>query len=193
MAYLSPDRLVVAASAHARRSAAAVVRSTAAGAEVRTGAPPRRIAPQPDGRTHLYAFDLGDTSATYVGSGAVDGQVASSWSMDEQDGVLRVAVGAAYRSTANAVVLLRPESGRLVEVGRIDGLGPDQQIRSMRWLGDTAVMVTFRQVDPFYVLDLADPTRPQVLGALHLPGWSSYLHPVGPHLVLGLGQTSPQT
>jgi hypothetical protein len=53
------------------------------------------------------------------------------------------------------------------------------------------VLVTFEQTDPFYVVDVADPTAPRVLGALHLPGWSSYLHPVGPHLVLGLGQSSP--
>ncbi len=176
LAYMAPDRLVVATTPQAPRCCLGL-----------------ENAPQPtDARTHLYAFDLSGTSAAYAGSGAVDGQVAGSWSMDEQDGVLRVAVGSAYGSAANAVVLLRPESGRLVEVGRVDGLGPDQQIRSMRWLGDVAVMVTFRQVDPFYVLDLGDPTRPSVLGALHLPGWSSYLHPVGHHLVLGLGQTAPQ-
>ncbi len=203
VAYLSPDRLVVAA---APSSGFGCCRPVAGiepgpGPEIPEVAPdvapdlapevaPQSAAAQPDRRTRLYAFDLSETSATYLGAGEVDGQVASSWSMDDQDGVLRVAVGAAYGSTSNAVVLLRPTSGRLVQVGRIDGLGPDQQIRSMRWLGDTAVMVTFRQVDPFYVLDLADPTRPQVLGALHLPGWSSYLHPVGPHLVLGLGQTA---
>ena len=190
VAYLSPDLLVVAASP-TPAFGCCVVRPLP-GAEIAPDVATQTTPPQPDDRTHLYAFDLGDTSATYVGTGAVDGQVADSWSMDEQDGVLRVAVGAAYGGTANAVVLLRPEAGWLIEVGRIDGLGPDQQIRSMRWLGDTAVMVTYQQVDPFYVLDLADPARPQVLGALHLPGWSSYLHPVGPHLVLGLGQTSPQ-
>ena len=62
----------------------------------------------------------------------------------------------------------------------------------MRGFDDLAVLVTFQQTDPFYVVDLADPAHPRVLGALHLPGWSSYLHPVGSHLVLGLGQTSPQ-
>jgi hypothetical protein len=190
LAYLSPDLLVVADSpALAFRCC---LERPLPGAEIAPDVAPRAMPEKLDDRTRLYAFDLGDTSATYVGSAAVDGQVAASWAMDEQDGVLRVAVGAAYGRSSNAVVLLRPDAGRLVEVGRLDGLGPDQQIRSMRWLGDTAVMVTYRQVDPFYVLDLADPVRPQVLGALHLPGWSSYLHPVGPHLVLGLGQTSPQ-
>jgi hypothetical protein len=141
--------------------------------------------------TDLYAFDLTGTSATYVGAGSVDGRVADSWSMDEYDGVLRVAVGSVAGATTNSVVLLQPESGRLAEVGRLDGLGVDQQIRSMRWFDGIAVMVTFQQVDPLYVLDLADPAHPRVRGALHLPGWSSYLHPVSGHLLLGLGQTAP--
>ena len=96
-------------------------------------------------------------------------------------------------TTGTSIVLLRPESGRLMDVGQLDGLGVRQQLKSVRWFDDLAVLVTFQQIDPFYVVDLADPTRPRVLGALHLPGWSSYLHPVGPHLVLGLGQTSPQS
>jgi hypothetical protein len=67
-------------------------------------------------------------------------------------------------------------------------LGTGQSLKAVRWFGDLAVLVTFQQVDPFYVVDLGEPSRPRVLGELHLPGWSSYLHPVGPHLVLGLGQ-----
>jgi hypothetical protein len=142
------------------------------------------------GPTRLYGFDLSGTSATYVGMGSVDGTIAGAWSMDEHDGDLRVAVASSSGSTS--VVVLRPESGRLLDVGHLDGLGVGQQLKSVRWFGDLAVLVTFRQTDPFYVVDVADPTDPHVLGALHLPGWSSYLHPVGPHLVLGLGQTAPQ-
>jgi hypothetical protein len=138
--------------------------------------------------TRIYGFDLSGTSARYVGMGSVGGNVAGSWSMDEHDGVLRVA---ATSGNATSVVTLRPESGRLLDIGHLDGLGVGQQLKSVRWFDDLAVLVTFRQTDPFYVLDVGDPTDPRVLGELHLPGWSSYLHPVGPHLVLGLGQTSP--
>jgi hypothetical protein len=88
--------------------------------------------------------------------------------------------------------MFRPQAGRLLDIGHLGGLGVGQQLKSVRWFDDLAVLVTFRQVDPFYVVDVADPTAPRVLGELHLPGWSSYLHPVGPHLVLGLGQTSPR-
>jgi hypothetical protein len=141
--------------------------------------------------TELYAFDLSGLKASYVGSGTVDGLVADASYLDEYAGVLRVAVGSAPGGRSSSVVLLRPESGRLVQVGRLDGLGVDQQIRSMRWFDQMAVMVTFQQIDPLYVLDLTDPAHPSVRGALHLPGWSSYLLPVGRHLLLGLGQSSP--
>ena len=144
------------------------------------------------GRTTIYAFDLAGTGASYVGAGSVDGQVASSWSMDEWQGVLRVAVQGAYGGSATSVVLLRPADGALTRVAAIDGLGAGQQLKAVRWLDGLAVVVTYQQVDPFYALDLADPSHPRVLGVLHLPGWSSYLHPVGDDLVLGLGQTVPQ-
>jgi Beta propeller domain len=144
------------------------------------------------GPTRIYGFDLSGTAAQYVGMGSVDGTVAGSWSMDEHDGVLRVAVSSDTGTTGTSIVLLRPESGRLMDIGHLGGLGVRQELKSVRWFDDLAVLVTFQQTDPFYVVDLADAAHPRVLGALHLPGWSSYLHPVGPHLVLGLGQTSPQ-
>ncbi len=149
-------------------------------------------APAAAGRTTIYAFDLAGTGASYVGAGSVDGQVSSSWSMDEWQGVLRVAAQSAYGGSATSVVLLRPADGVLTRVAAIDGLGAGQQLKAVRWLNGLAVVVTYQQVDPFYALDLADPAHPRVLGVLHLPGWSSYLHPVGAHLVLGLGQTAPQ-
>jgi uncharacterized secreted protein with C-terminal beta-propeller domain len=144
-----------------------------------------------DQLTRIYAFDLSGTSTRYAGMGTVDGMVTGSWSMDEHDGVLRVAVSPVDGSSTS-LVMFRPQSGRLLDVGHLGGLGTGQQLKSVRWFDDIAVLVTFRQVDPFYVVDVADPTDPRVLGALHLPGWSSYLHPIGPHLVLGLGQTSPR-
>jgi hypothetical protein len=86
------------------------------------------------------------------------------------------------------VQVLTEQADRLVVVGRVAGLGRREQIQSVRWLGDLAVVVTFRQVDPLYTLDLADPTAPRVLGALKIAGFSSYLHPLGDGLLLGLGE-----
>ncbi len=175
-AYLSPTHLYVASSPSPET----------------WGEIPRPLTPTSSSgdSTHVYGFDLSGTSASYVGMASLDGRIAGSWSMDEHDGVLRVATSTTTGPTSTSLVMLRPEDGRLAVAGRLDGLGRDQELRSVRWFDDLAVLVTFRQVDPFYVVDVADPEAPQVLGELHLPGWSSYLHPVGPHLVLGLGQTS---
>ena len=67
------------------------------------------------------------------------------------------------------------------------GLGIGEQIQSVRWFDDLAVLVTFRQTDPLYTIDLSDPTHPRLLGALKIPGFSSYLHPIGDDRLLGLG------
>ena len=111
--------------------------------------------------------------------------------MSEHDGNLRVATALgrdSWTPRENAVTVLAERGDRLTEVGRVDGLGVDEQIQSVRWFGDLAVVVTFRRTDPLYAVDLADPEAPRVLGALKIPGFSSYLHPVGDGLLLGLGQ-----
>ena len=142
-----------------------------------------------DGATHVYEFDLDGTSASYAASGEVDGRVADRWAMDEHDGVLRVAVGPTQLTGSfNSIVTLERDGDRLVEVGRVDRLGVGEEIRSMRWFDGLALMVTFRQVDPLYAVDLSDPARPRRLGTLKIPGYSEYLHPLGSHRLLGLGQ-----
>ena len=72
--------------------------------------------------------------------------------------------------------------------GQVDGLGKDEQIYSVRFLGDVGYVVTFRQTDPFFTIDLSDPTDPVVRGELKIPGYSAYLHPVDDGLLLGVGQ-----
>ncbi|HET6699263.1 MAG TPA: beta-propeller domain-containing protein, partial [Nocardioidaceae bacterium] len=61
------------------------------------------------------------------------------------------------------------------------------------WFGALAVVVTFRQTDPLYTLDLSAPADPRLLGTLKIPGFSSYLHPVGDDLLLGLGQDASRS
>ncbi|WP_139984364.1 beta-propeller domain-containing protein [Nocardioides litoris] len=140
------------------------------------------------GTTHVYDFALDGTGATYVGAGEVEGSVRDRWSMDEADGVLRLAVGPSSETAdENAVVTLRADGDRLVEVGRVDGLGVGEQIQSVRWFDGLALLVTYRQVDPLYAVDLTDPAAPRLLGELKIPGFSSYLHPLGSMRVLGVG------
>jgi uncharacterized secreted protein with C-terminal beta-propeller domain len=85
------------------------------------------------------------------------------------------------------VHVLEQRGDRLAEVGSIGGLGQGEQIQAVRFLGERAYVVTFRQVDPLYVLDLSQPTTPRLVGELKIPGYSSYLHPVGDGLLLGVG------
>ena len=147
--------------------------------------------PGEEGRTtqvHGFALDGADTR--YVASGEVRGTLRDRWSMDEHDGVLRVAVahGPDWSPEDNGVTTLREEGDELVEVGSVRGLGPREEIKSVRWFDDLAVVVTFRQTDPLYTVDLTDPARPKTLGELKIPGFSRYLHPIGDDRLLGIGQ-----
>jgi hypothetical protein len=144
-----------------------------------------------EGTTYLYGFDLDGVATTYTASGSVVGTIEDRWSMDESDGVLRVAVGpTTLPDSANAVVTFRQSGSDLVQLGRLDGLGVGEQIKAMRWFDGLAVMVTFRQTDPFYAIDLADPATPRLLGELKIPGYSSYLHPLGDHRMIGVGSAA---
>jgi hypothetical protein len=86
------------------------------------------------------------------------------------------------------VTVLADRGGLLVPIGQVSGLGPGEQIYSVRFLDDTGYVVTFRQIDPLFTIDLSSPTAPRVAGKLELQGYSAYLHPVGSGLLLGIGQ-----
>ncbi|WP_232678151.1 beta-propeller domain-containing protein [Nocardioides sp. R-C-SC26] len=146
------------------------------------------------GTTTFYEFGLDGPAASYVGAGEVEGTVRDRWSMDEADGVLRVAVGPSSETgNFNSVVTLRSEGDELVEIGRLDGLGRNEDIQSVRWFDGLALLVTFRRIDPFYAVDLTDVENPTLLGELKIPGFSSYLHPLGGERVLGLGEGPQRT
>ena len=141
------------------------------------------------GTSEVHELELAGTAATYVASGEVDGTIRDRWSMDEHDGVLRVAVGPSSETgDFSSIVTLRRDGGRLQEIGRVDRIGPREEIEAVRWFGDLALVVTFRRVDPLYTVDLSDQTAPRVVGELKVPGYSAYLHPLGPHRLLGLGE-----
>ena len=92
------------------------------------------------------------------------------------------------RSRARASITVLDEiDKRLVEVGRVGGLGKGERIYSVRFVEDVGFVVTFRQTDPLYTLDLSDRTKPRVVGELKIPGYSSYLHPIGDGLLIGVG------
>lgn len=141
------------------------------------------------GTTYVYDFALDGTAATYVGAGEVEGSVRDRWAMDEQDGVLRLAVGPSSETgNFNSVVTLERRGDALVEIGRVDRLGVGEDIKAVRWFDGLAIVVTFRQVDPLYAIDLTDQADPELIGELEIPGFSSYLHPLGSMRMVGLGE-----
>ena len=157
--------------------------------EQQTGSP--AIGPH----TVIHRFDTRDPARTrYRASGSVPGFLHRQWSMSEQRGNLRVASTeqppwtSAGDTSQSFVTVLDEAAGTLIPVGRVGGIGRGEQVYAVRFLGDEGYVVTFRQVDPLHVLDLSDPTRPRVVGELEIPGYSAYLHPIGPGLLLGVGQ-----
>ena len=138
--------------------------------------------------TELHAFDTTRPDrTTYVGSGSVAGSVPGRWALSWHEGALRVTSTRWEGVSTSSLSVLQERDGALRQVGRLDGLGPDEQVQAVRYLGDVGVVVTFRLTDPLYVLDLADHARPALLGELAVPGFSTYLHPLGDGQLLGVG------
>lgn len=152
--------------------------------------------------TEVHGFDISDEDATtYVGSGAVDGYALNQFSLSEHEGFLRIATtteptwredGEVDDESESMVTVLDEVGGELVEVGRVDGLGIGERIYAVRYFGDVAAVVTFRQVDPLYLLDLSNPTNPTVSGELKLLGYSAYLHKVSEDRLLGVGMAATE-
>ena len=143
--------------------------------------------------TDIHAFDTAGEVVTYRASGSVPGFLLNQFAMDEYQGDLRVASTRTPewfgRGESDSVVsVLREDEGELAVIGSVEGLGVTEQIRSVRFLGPLGYVVTFRQTDPLYVIDLSDPTGPEVKGELKINGYSAYLHPYGDGQIVGIGQ-----
>jgi len=152
-------------------------------------------------RTAVHRFTFDGPTAAYTATGSVTGSVLNDFSMSELDGVLRVATTAVLPwgtvspgdASESFVTTLGANGDELTELGRVGGLGKGETIRGVRFIGTNAYVVTFRQTDPLYVVDLRDPARPAVTGELKMNGYSGYLHPIGPDRLLGIGQDATDT
>lgn len=139
--------------------------------------------------TSIYAFGLDDGTITYKEKGAVPGSVLNQFSMDAYKGNLRIATTTGEMwdeknlSKNNLYVL---DEGLNI-LGQATDLAPGERIYSTRFHEDRIYMVTYRQVDPFFVIDAANPKAPKVLGELKIPGFSTYMHILDANHVLGFG------
>jgi hypothetical protein len=153
-------------------------------------------------RTQIHKFDISDAGSTkYEGSGDVSGYLLNSFSLSEHQGVLRAATtdgpmwwpGQTGPLSESSVTTLKMNgAGLLGAVGRVAGLGKGERIYAVRFIGDTGYVVTFRQTDPLYTIDVSDPAKPRVVGELKILGYSAYLHPVGKDLLIGVGQDATE-
>ncbi|MBA3741768.1 beta-propeller domain-containing protein [Sporichthya sp.] len=146
--------------------------------------------------TRVHSFDITGGDAEYLASGRVDGYLYGRWAMSEKDGLLRMVTTTTAPwnrgggASQTGVVVLDTAGKRMREIGRVDGMGFTETVRAVRWFDDVAAIVTFRQTDPLYLVDLSRPESPRVRGELEIPGYSAYLHPIGDHRLLGIGQDS---
>jgi hypothetical protein len=152
--------------------------------------------------TEIYRFDSSKPGRPrYVAGGSVPGYLINQYAMSEWDGKLRVATTTEppwnvapneRRTTQSGVYVLATERRSLKQIGKVDGLGTGERIYAVRFQGALGFVVTFRQTDPLYTIDLRDPTRPAVLGELKVTGYSSYLHPIGDGRLIGIGQEATE-
>ncbi len=142
-------------------------------------------------RSAIYKFDLDDTLA-YEAYGFVKGRANNQFSLSEQNDILRIATtqGNSWEeNTNNALYTLKSIDHLLVIQGVLEGLGKKgETIYGVRFVGDIGFVVTAKQTDPLYTLDLSDPAHPKKVGELEVSGFSSYLHPLNKDLILGFGR-----
>lgn len=138
-------------------------------------------------KTNIFAFSLDGTKVAYKASGAVKGYFLNQFSFDEYKDCLRVATTTYDYKTDKDISSLYILNKDLQLIGKLEDIADDEQIKSVRFMGDTGYIVTFRNTDPLFTLDLSDPTAPKILGELKLPGYSAYLHPIGDGYMVGIG------
>ncbi len=141
-------------------------------------------------QTHLYRFALTDDGIAFKAKGSVPGHILNQFSMDEHEQTFRVATtqgqswDSEHPSSSNLFVL----NFNLEQVGAVEGIAPGEQIYSVRFMGRRTYMVTFKKIDPFFVIDTSDPRNPRIVGKLKIPGYSDYLHPYDENHILGFGK-----
>ena len=142
-------------------------------------------------RSAVYKFSL-DDELGYKASGFVNGSVLNQFSLSEYQDILRIATteGNSWQNdTENSLYTLKHESDALLIHGVLSGLGEEgETIRSVRFMGNRGYIVTFRQTDPFYTIDLTNASNPIKVGELKIDGYSSYLHPINENYILGIGR-----
>jgi len=139
--------------------------------------------------TEIFKFGLDGTLVEFIASARVQGSLLNQFSMDEFEGHFRLATteGVGWSPASESKNHLFILNEQLEQVGSVENLAPDERIYSVRFIGSKAYMVTFRETDPLFAIDVSDPADPEVLGELKIPGFSNYLHPLDDKHLIGFG------
>ncbi len=182
--YASTENLYVAVTKHVPVKKDLVIYDSAN--------PKERIIPNYNEReTLVYRFTFKGSELNYTGKGTVPGDILNQFSMDESGEYFRIATtkGDVWRedegTSKNNLYILDKD---MKITGSIEDIAPGERIYSVRFMGDRAYMVTFKTVDPLFVIDLKDAKNPTILGALKIPGYSDYLHPYDENHIIGFGK-----
>jgi uncharacterized secreted protein with C-terminal beta-propeller domain len=145
-------------------------------------------------KTIIHKISIDEDNLEYIAKGSVPGRLLNQFSMDENDDKFRIATTVEYYTQykgtirSNAVYIL---DENLDVLGGLNDIAPDESIFSARFMGDRLYLVTFQQIDPFFVIDLSSNT-PKILGELKIPGFSNYLHPYDDDYVIGVGRDTKE-
>ena len=139
--------------------------------------------------THILKFELNNGTIKFKAEADVSGQINNQFSMDENEKYFRIAttIGSTGETGSELNNNLYILDENLKKVGEISGFATGERIYSVRYVGNKAYVVTFKQIDPLFVIDLSEPTNPQILGQLKIPGYSIYLHPYDETHIIGFG------
>jgi len=145
-------------------------------------------------KTIIHKISINEDKIEYIAKGSVPGRLLNQFSMDQSGDRFRVVTTTEYYTQyqgmvrANAVYIL---DEHLNIVGKLDQIAPDESVYSARFIGDRLYLVTFQQIDPFFVIDLSSDT-PKILGELKIPGFSNYLHPYDNEHIIGIGRDTKE-
>jgi len=149
--------------------------------------------------TNIHVFDISSPGQTdYIASGRINGTIQDQFSLSEYNGDIRICSTTGQWGrwwmedpepmASHVFVLgLNTEGTQYDVIGHVGGIAEDEQIWSARFIGDKAYLVTFRNIDPLWTIDLSEPTDPRVIGELEVPGVSTYIHPMGDDHLLTIG------
>ena len=156
-----------------------------------------------DGKTAIYRYSINNGQIEHEATGEIKGYLLNQFSIDEYKENFRFvttinsyinrksANGYTYQETVtnNSLYVL---DKNLKQIGAIDDIAPNERVYSVRFMGDIAYFVTFRQVDPLFSVDLSNPKKPEIIGALKIPGFSNYLYPYGEGMLFGIGKDADE-